>query len=82
MTAKGTARLELSLPERSTVTASVYDVSGRLVATLAKGELPAGTHALDWSGRTDVGDQAASGVYFVRALVGSEVLSAKLALVR
>lgn len=78
----GAVQLELSLPERASVAVSVYDVSGRLVATLAKGDLPAGAHALDWSGRTDAGDQAASGVYFARAVVGSEILSAKVALIR
>jgi len=82
MTAEGAVHLALSLPQPASATVSIYDVSGRLVATLARGALPAGAHALDWSGRTDDGDQAASGVYFVRALVDSEVLSAKLALVR
>ena len=42
----------------------VYDVQGRLVATLVDGFVLAGEHLAHWDGRTDQGNQAASGVYF------------------
>ena len=44
----------------------IYDVAGRLVRTLVDGEVDAGEHAAIWDGRSDSGDRAASGVYFVR----------------
>ncbi len=44
----------------------VFDVSGRLVATLVEKHLPAGEHRFDWDGRDDAGRTVASGVYFQR----------------
>ncbi len=78
----GAAQLELSLPRQSSVFVSVYDVSGRLVAEIEDGILPAGTHALSWNGRTDDGGPVASGIYFVRAQVDDRTLSAKVAILR
>jgi flagellar hook assembly protein FlgD len=36
------------------------------VRTLVDGEVDVGEHVAVWDGRTDAGDRAASGVYFVR----------------
>jgi len=55
-----------SLASRSRVTIRVYDVAGRVVTTLVDGEVDAGPHVIVWDGRTDSGERAASGVYFVR----------------
>ena len=44
----------------------VYDVTGRLVRTLADREFPAGNHSLVWNGRDDAGTQVARGVYFTQ----------------
>jgi hypothetical protein len=56
--------LGLSAPAR--IDARIYDVSGRFVATLASGPMPAGPHRLVWDGRDAFGGPAAAGVYFVR----------------
>ena len=45
---------------------AVYDVSGRLVATLAHETYPAGRHEVAWQGRDQTGRRVASGVYFYR----------------
>ena len=52
----------------------VFDVSGRLVRTLADTVLPAGYHTTVWSGESDRGSALASGVYYLRidAPSGSE----------
>jgi len=42
----------------------IFDVAGRMVATLTLGDLPAGRHEAVWNGNADDGQQAASGVYF------------------
>jgi flagellar hook assembly protein FlgD len=52
--------------DRAKVTLRVYDVSGRIGATLIEGVGPAGRHELQWDGRTSGGRSAASGTYFVR----------------
>jgi len=57
-------RIAFELPTRGGVELTIYNVSGREVATLYRGELPAGPHSLTWNGRTNDGGMAASGVYW------------------
>jgi photosystem II stability/assembly factor-like uncharacterized protein len=45
---------------------AVYDASGRRVATVLSGVLPAGAHRATWDGTTAGGGRAAAGVYLVR----------------
>jgi hypothetical protein len=63
--------LSFALPSASHVELSVYDVSGRLVATLLDENRPAGTHRVVWDGRNRAGERAASGVYLYRIQAGS-----------
>jgi hypothetical protein len=53
-----------SLGHPGKVAIRIYDVAGRCVRTLVDGAQPAGLHVVRWNGKTDSGDQAASGVYF------------------
>jgi hypothetical protein len=48
------------------VTLRIYDVTGRLVRTLVDGYEPAGSRAVTWNGRNDLGRSLASGIYFYR----------------
>ena len=57
--------------ETGTVRLAVYDVQGRLVATLVDGRVPAGEHTIRWDGRTDHGTRAATGVYYYRLSTSS-----------
>ena len=60
------AELRLTLAAPTFVRAEVLDISGRRVATLASGSLPAGVHGLTWDGSNARGESAAPGVYLVR----------------
>jgi hypothetical protein len=55
-----------STASRGRVTARVYDLTGRRIATLLDGTLESGPHQLSWDGRVDDGRSAPSGVYFVK----------------
>jgi hypothetical protein len=57
-------RFEVPIPAH--VSLRIYDVTGRLVAVLVDGELPAGTHSAHWDGFDKNGVPAASGVYYAR----------------
>jgi len=78
----GSTRLSLALAQAATVDVAVYDLSGRRVATLLHGALPAGTHEFDWNGARADGAAAAHGVYFVQARVNGARLTGKLVLLR
>lgn len=60
---RGSARLDFSLPARGYADVGVYDVTGRRVATLFRGESEAGVRSLVWDGRLADGRPAAAGVY-------------------
>lgn len=48
------------------VSIRVYDLRGRLVRTLCDDEFEAGLHEVLWDGRSESGNEVASGVYFFR----------------
>jgi len=58
--------LTYMIPEAGPVTLSVYDLSGRLVTVLDRGERLAGSHSVTWNGTDDSGRLLSSGVYFLR----------------
>ncbi|HEY6572972.1 MAG TPA: FG-GAP-like repeat-containing protein, partial [Candidatus Eisenbacteria bacterium] len=69
-------------PERAEVRLRIFDVSGRLVATLVSRRIDPGYHEVRWDGRSDRGVALGSGVYLLRAEIGPATLSRKLALIR
>jgi hypothetical protein len=62
--------VSFGMEQAGQVTVRVYDVSGRLVRTLADRQYPAGTHDLVWNGRDEGGRGVASGTYLVRFETG------------
>jgi hypothetical protein len=70
------------LPEKCRVKVVVYDVSGRMITSLADGDRPAGHHSLAWNGRDNLGKPVASGIYFCRLQAGKEMRSRKMVLLR
>jgi hypothetical protein len=77
-------RTELSfdLPRGGDVRLQVYDVAGRLVATLLDEPRAAGPVAVMWDGNDATGRSVASGTYFARVAADGVVATAKLTLVR
>ena len=63
--------IEYALPSDQWVEASVFNVQGRRVRTLASGPQAAGKRRLYWDGRNDRGADPGAGVYFLRTRVGS-----------
>lgn len=78
----GAARLSFTLPRASSARLDVLDLQGRLVTTLADGDLAAGAHELAWDGRRTDGARALSGVYFARLVAGTEVSKQKFMLLQ
>ena len=74
------ARFGLTLDRPSTVSVAIYDLGGRLVASLHRGQLGVGTHDFTWNGVSDDGSAAPGGVYFYRATADGATASRKLVL--
>jgi hypothetical protein len=64
--ARGAASVTFELPRPLRCTLALYDVAGRVRATLFRGEALAGAHTLRWSGSDDAGATLPSGYYVLR----------------
>jgi hypothetical protein len=78
---KGKVRLHLGGDPASTVSAGVFDSSGRLVCILNKTGAASG-YAMSWDGRNGDGRPVASGVYVIRVMSGKSSTCGKVAIVR
>ena len=62
------------------MTLAVFDLTGRLVRVLERGERDAGVHRISWDGRDQSGAHASDGVYFYRVQTPDATRSLKVAL--
>jgi len=71
------------LARREQVTLRIYDVTGRLVRTLANGGvLESGSHRVEWDGRDEGGAQLGAGLYFCRLAAGPVSETRRMVLAR
>jgi len=75
-----TIRFELASSQR--VAIDIYDSRGALVAKVTEGICGPGAHAVTWNGDGLHGEALSSGIYLLRLVIGEEVLTQKLTLVR
>jgi len=66
MVSGGKATIHFGLARSDRVQVRVYDVTGRLVRTLADRNFQAGEQKLTWDGTNDQGQMVARGVYFTQ----------------
>ena len=71
------------LPKQTAVSLRVFDVSGRLVRELIRGEIVAeGRQEAVWNGRNNTGRRVASGTYFYRLEAGEYSETKRMALIK
>lgn len=76
------ATLRFSLDRRALVEATILDLNGRLIRTLARDTRDPGTHDLTWNGVDDFGNAMRSGVYLFRIKAGSRSDAKRIVLAR
>jgi len=80
---RGGTRVSYVLGEPNQINLQVYDLAGRLVATLRDGVLESsGVHEITWNGRGDRGESLAPGVYALRLEAGRTSVTQKLVLLK
>jgi hypothetical protein len=70
------------VPFDGSVHLSIYNVAGKLVATVVDEPMVAGEHEVVWDGLTRNGTDAASGVYFARLTINRSVIARRIVLIR
>ncbi|MEJ5351504.1 MAG: T9SS type A sorting domain-containing protein [Melioribacteraceae bacterium] len=77
-----TTQIKFSLAEKCNVEINIYDIRGRLIKTLFKGELNAGYHNIEWNSTNNLGYNVASGVYFYQLKTEKYNVIKKMLLIR
>lgn len=75
-------QIEFALERPEAVEITVFDLAGRRVATLQRGELGAGEHQVIWNGRTDGDAAVPTGQYRYVLKTGSGQLSRSMVLLK
>ncbi len=65
--ASGAVAFSMHLPESGPLEVRVLSVEGRVVRTLHRGQVPAGSRSFVWDARNDEGRKVACGVYLILA---------------
>ena len=76
------AMITYEVPAKERVELKIFDVAGRLIRTLADGPTDPGLHTSFFDGRTNGGQELASGVYFLELSANGQRLTKKVNLVR
>jgi hypothetical protein len=74
--------ISFDLTRRTHVNLVVLNVLGQEVAHLVDREMAAGSHLVEWNGRSGAGEEVASGVYLYKLTAGDFVETRKMVLVK
>jgi hypothetical protein len=74
--------IRYTVPERTHVRLSVYNILGQYVATVVNDMQSEGFHAVQWNGKNDGGISVASGLYFYHITAGQFTAARKMLMIR
>jgi len=77
-----TTKIEYSLPKSGNVKIVIYDILGKKIKTLVDQIEQKGSYSIIWNGEDDLGNKAASGIYFYRMEAGGYTAVKKLNLLK
>ena len=75
--------MPFKLAQDATVTARIYDVTGKQIRMIELGYVPAGNYvesskAIYWDGKTEAGERVSSGTYFYQIEAGDYTETRKM----
>ncbi len=71
-------QLEFTLEGTEHVVLDIFDLQGRKVRTLINESMNAGSHTLEWDGRSQDGSRLPDGIYLARLLAGKQMVSLRI----
>jgi len=74
--------IAFTIPEKSFVELSVYNILGMKVRTLINGDMETGEHTVTFDGKDDSGNPVSAGIYFYRLKTQSSALTRKMVLIK
>ncbi len=73
-------KINIFIPQRSHVKIDIIDINGKFVKNLGNSFFESGNHIIEWNGKDNESRNAASGIYFYRAMIDNKVFSGKMIL--
>ncbi len=67
----GPMKINFTLMSSQDISVNIYNASGQTVYTMSEVNLPNGTIAVDWDGRSNTGMDVKAGYYFVKVTAGT-----------
>ena len=79
--------IPFQLAQDATVTARIYDLTGKQIRMVELGHLPVGNYvesgkAIYWDGKTETGEQVSSGTYFYQIEAGDYRATRKMVILK
>jgi flagellar hook assembly protein FlgD len=74
--------IRYSLPAEGKILLQIYNITGRLVKTLANANMKPGVYSVIWNGDDEQGNKVASGVYFYAIKSDGQSIQKKMLMLR
>lgn len=74
--------IRFAIPTSAHVRLEIFDVLGRVVATLVDNDLSPGSHRVVWNGHSSTGETVSSGMYIYRISAGDFIATKKMVMLK
>ena len=74
--------INFSIVKSANVSLQIFDISGRLIKTLANEEMEAGNHEIKWNVSDERGVQVSTGIYYLKLITGNYIETKHLSIIK